>query len=57
MDKTTRTPLRVRVLDDWMNKVVGRPATGTKPEARFEFIEENAQFVSDLATSTVTFPY
>jgi topoisomerase-4 subunit B len=49
MDKKTRTLLRVRVLDDRdeTKSSVDR-LMGTKPEARFEFIQENAQFVSDL---------
>jgi topoisomerase IV subunit B len=49
MDKRTRTLLQVRVLQDRDETVssVDR-LMGTKPEARFEFIQANAQFVSDL---------
>jgi topoisomerase-4 subunit B len=49
MSPKTRTLLQVKILDD-------RDATrhtvdrlmGNKPEARFEFIQENAAFVTDL---------
>jgi topoisomerase-4 subunit B len=49
MDKKTRTLLQVRVLEDRdeTKSSVDR-LMGTKPEARFEFIQENAQFASDL---------
>ncbi|HZY67552.1 MAG TPA: DNA topoisomerase IV subunit B, partial [Devosia sp.] len=49
MDKKTRTLLRVRVSEDreGTKSSVDR-LMGTRPEARFEFIQENAQFVDDL---------
>jgi topoisomerase-4 subunit B len=49
MDKKTRRLLQVRVLqdrDDTKDSV--DRLMGTKPEARFAFIQENAAFVSDL---------
>ncbi|RYE86850.1 MAG: DNA topoisomerase IV subunit B, partial [Hyphomicrobiales bacterium] len=49
MDPKTRTLLQVKVLQDReeTRSSVDR-LMGTKPEARFEFIQENAQFVTDL---------
>jgi topoisomerase-4 subunit B len=49
MDKKTRTLLQVKVLQDReeTKSSVDR-LMGTKPEARFEFIQENAAFASDL---------
>jgi len=49
MDKKTRTLLQVKVLQDREDtrSSVDR-LMGTKPEARFEFIQENAAFASDL---------
>jgi topoisomerase IV subunit B len=49
MDKKSRSLLQVRVVDDrdGTNTAVDR-LMGTKPEARFEFIQENAAFVTDL---------
>jgi topoisomerase-4 subunit B len=49
MDKKTRTLLQVRVKED----LEGTKSTvdrlmGNRPEARFEFIQENAAFVTDL---------
>ena len=49
MDRSKRTLLRVTIVDD------DRKATessverlmGTKPEARFDFIQERAEFASD----------
>ena len=49
MDKKTRSLLQVRVLQDRDDtKTSVDRLMGTKPEARFEFIQENAQFVTDL---------
>jgi topoisomerase-4 subunit B len=49
MDPKTRTLLRVRVMDDRDDtKSAIERLMGSKPEARFEFIQENAAFVSDL---------
>jgi topoisomerase-4 subunit B len=49
MDKKTRTLLQVKVLQDRddTKSSVDR-LMGSKPEARFDFIQENAQFVTDL---------
>ncbi len=49
MDPKTRTLLRVKVLDDRddTKSAVDR-LMGNKPEARFDFIQENAEFVTDL---------
>jgi topoisomerase IV subunit B len=49
MDKKTRTLLQVKVRQDReeTSAAVDR-LMGTKPEARFEFIQENAAFVTDL---------
>ncbi|HEY9013195.1 MAG TPA: DNA topoisomerase IV subunit B [Devosia sp.] len=49
MDPKTRTLLQVRVLQDREDtrSSVDR-LMGSKPEARFEFIQQNAQFVTDL---------
>ncbi|MEP7241860.1 MAG: DNA topoisomerase IV subunit B [Devosia sp.] len=49
MHKKTRTLLRVKVVEDRdeTGKAVDR-LMGTRPEARFAFIQENAQFVTDL---------
>jgi topoisomerase-4 subunit B len=49
MDKKSRSLLRVRVGEDrdGTRTSVDR-LMGTKPEARFEFIQENAAFVTDL---------
>ncbi|MBN9304199.1 MAG: DNA topoisomerase IV subunit B [Devosia sp. 67-54] len=49
MDKRTRSLLQVRVLQDRddTRTSVDR-LMGSKPEARFEFIQENAEFVTDL---------
>lgn len=49
MDKRTRTLLQVKVLQDRAETTdsVDR-LMGTKPEMRFAFIQENAQFVTDL---------
>src|SRR5690606_27626975 len=49
MDPRTRTLLRVRVIDDRddTKSAVDR-LMGNKPEARFEFIQENAAFVTDI---------
>jgi topoisomerase IV subunit B len=47
MDPKTRTLLQVRVIDDRdETKSVDR-LMGNRPEARFEFIQENAAFVTD----------
>jgi topoisomerase-4 subunit B len=49
MDKKTRTLLQVRVLQDRdeTRTSVDR-LMGNRPEMRFEFIQANAQFVTDL---------
>jgi topoisomerase-4 subunit B len=49
MDPKTRTLLRVKVIDDRdeTKSAVDR-LMGNKPEARFEFITENASFVTDI---------
>ncbi|MEQ1901992.1 MAG: DNA topoisomerase IV subunit B [Devosia sp.] len=49
MDKKTRTLLQVKVLQDRddTKSSVDR-LMGSKPEARFDFIQENARFVTDL---------
>jgi topoisomerase-4 subunit B len=49
MDPRTRTLLQVRVLQDRdeTRSSVDR-LMGNRPEARFEFIQENAEFVTDL---------
>jgi topoisomerase-4 subunit B len=49
MDKKSRTLLQVRVLQEreGTKDAVDR-LMGSKPEARFDFIQENAQFVTDL---------
>ena len=50
MDPNKRTLLRVEIVDhadgetaDAVNRLMGN-----KPEARFNFIQENAEFVDDL---------
>lgn len=49
MSPKTRTLLQVKVLDDHQaTKTTVDRLMGTKPEARFEFIQENAEFVMDL---------
>ena len=49
MSPKTRTLLQVKVLDDReATKVTVDRLMGTRPEARFEFIQENAAFVTDL---------
>lgn len=49
MSPKTRTLLQVKVLDDHTaTKATVDRLMGTKPEARFEFIQENAAFVTDL---------
>jgi topoisomerase-4 subunit B len=49
MSPKTRTLLQVKVLDDRdATKTTVDRLMGTKPEARFEFIQENAAFVTDL---------
>jgi topoisomerase-4 subunit B len=49
MDPKTRTLLRVKIMEDRdeTKSAVDR-LMGNKPEARFEFIQENAAFVTDL---------
>ena len=49
MDPRTRSLLRVKVIDDReeTKSAVDR-LMGSKPEARFEFIQENASFVTEL---------
>ncbi len=49
MDKRTRTLLQVRVLEDRDDtKASVDRLMGTRPEARFAFIQQNAAFVTDL---------
>ena len=49
MSPVTRTLLQVKILDDRdATKTTVDRLMGTKPEARFEFIQENAAFVTDL---------
>ena len=49
MDKAKRTLLRVDVLDDEdATKASVDALMGTKPEARFRFIQERAEFVEEL---------
>ncbi|MBN9308339.1 toprim domain-containing protein, partial [Devosia sp.] len=49
MDKRTRTLLQVRVKDDQdATRSTVERLMGNRPEARFEFIQENAAFVTDL---------
>ncbi|ODT75534.1 MAG: DNA topoisomerase IV subunit B [Pelagibacterium sp. SCN 64-44] len=49
MSPKTRTLLQVKVLDDRdATKTTVDRLMGNKPEARFEFIQENAAFVTDL---------
>ena len=49
MDPKTRSMLRVRVLDDRDDtKTSVDRLMGNKPEARFQFIQQNAEFVHDL---------
>jgi len=49
MSPATRTLLQVKVLDDRdATKTTVDRLMGNKPEARFEFIQENAEFVTDL---------
>ena len=49
MDKKTRTLLQVRVLQDRDDtRISVDRLMGSKPEARFEFIQQNAAFVTDL---------
>ena len=49
MDKNTRTLLQVKVRQDVeeTRSAVDR-LMGNRPESRFEFIQENAAFVTDL---------
>ena len=45
----TRTLLQVKVIEDREEtRILGRPADGQQPEARFAFIQQNAAFVTDL---------
>lgn len=49
MSPKTRTLLQVKVLDDRdATRTTVDRLMGTKPEARFEFIQENAAFATDL---------
>ncbi|KKB08457.1 DNA topoisomerase IV subunit B [Devosia geojensis] len=49
MAPATRTLLQVKVVDDRdETKITVDRLMGTRPEARFEFIQENAAFVTDL---------
>ncbi|GLQ57703.1 DNA topoisomerase IV subunit B [Devosia nitrariae] len=49
MSPATRTLLQVKVIDDREEtKLAVDRLMGTRPEARFDFIQENAEFVTDL---------
>jgi len=49
MDPRTRTLLQVKILQDREDtRLSVDRLMGTKPEARFEFIQENARYVTDL---------
>jgi topoisomerase IV subunit B len=49
MSPATRTLLQVKVRDDLdATRISVDRLMGTKPEARFDFIQENAAFVTDL---------
>ncbi len=49
MDKRTRSLLQVKVVDDLeATRDSVERLMGSKPEMRFEFIQQNAQFVTDL---------
>ena len=49
MDKNTRTLLQVRIRDDFEEtRLSVDRLMGNRPEARFDFIQENAAFVTDL---------
>lgn len=50
MDPAKRTLLKVQIIDIEENETKDAVTRlmGTKPEARFEFIQENAQFATDL---------
>jgi topoisomerase IV subunit B len=49
MSPKSRTLLQVKVRDDLdATRISVDRLMGTKPEARFDFIQENAQFVTDL---------
>ncbi len=49
MSPVTRTLLQIRILDDRdSTKISVDKLMGNKPEARFEFIQANARFVTDL---------
>jgi topoisomerase-4 subunit B len=49
MDRKRRTLLRVEVIDDEAaTKASVESLMGTKPEARFRFIQERAEFVEEL---------
>ena len=50
MDPKNRTLLKVQIVDmvPGQTKDVVTRLMGNKPEARFEFIQENAEFATDL---------
>ena len=48
MDPDKRTLLRVKVVDDETAGETVATLMGNKPEARFQFIQENARFTDDL---------
>ena len=49
MSPKSRTLLQVKIRDDLdATRISVDRLMGTKPEARFEFIQENAQFAGDL---------
>lgn len=50
MDPSKRTLLKVQIIDDIQNSTADTVTRlmGNKPEARFQFIQENAEFANDL---------
>jgi topoisomerase-4 subunit B len=50
MDKKTRTLLRVVLVEDEAERTADsvERLMGNKPEGRFQFIQENAEFAEDL---------
>jgi topoisomerase-4 subunit B len=49
MDPRTRTLLQVKIVDDREETRLSIDRLmGNRPEARFEFIQANAEFVTDL---------
>ncbi len=49
MNPKTRNMLQIKIVDDQLTTAISVDRLmGNKPEARFEFIQENAQFATDL---------